>query len=325
MWLSSLITFACVQLSAAVSCTVGPAQRFDPNQRYIVVMKSRPSELQPSVELMTDMCDFMVSQKHFVCNTVWTDGFAGYLLSEGSLVPKIQDELGKLYENVTYEVFNDSFFEYPSGMRSAVPKVPKCINITLSSSNVTSYIIDDGDAAGSHASHVVMTGAKLRFVSVRKMREDGWVSDLIAGLDRVAKHNDTPALALIPMVVKVAAAPSVLVVEYVRRVMAAGIVVISAAGNGASDACDYVPPAMDSVVTVGALRNGSTWEMSNYGRCVDVWGPGDTEKMYVGTAQAAGLVAALIAPILRRGMQARDVMRVLGNLSDALILKPQNA
>lgn len=298
-------------------CTVDDsAGNFDPDQRYIVTMRPLVPKARSllNVRLMNDVCGFMYSKGMFRCNTTWSDGVSGYRLSPDAIVPRVRDRIGKRYENVTYEVYSDSYFEYPAGIRYSVPNVPKCNSTTVVPvSNVTSYVIDDGDESGSHATHMGVSGARLRFVKVREPREDGWVSELIAGLDRVSRFRDLPALALVPMVVDIASPSAILVMEYVRRVMATGVFVVSAAGNHASDACDYVPPAMDEVLTVGALRNDSVWPLSNYGACVDVWGDGDTEKMYTGTAQAAGSVAAEIVPFLRRGMTKSDVLGLLGS------------
>jgi subtilisin family serine protease len=299
----------------ARGCTVDDsAGNYDPHQRYIVTMRALVPEARSllNVGLMNDVCDFMYSNGLFHCNTTWSDGVAGYRLTTNAIVPRVRARIGSRYENVTYEVYADSFFEYPAGIRYSVPEGPRCGNTTGAVSDVTAYVIDDGYGSGSHATHMGLSGARLRYVKVREPREDGWVSDLIAGLDRVSKLQDLPALALVPMVVDIASAAAILVIEYVRRAMAAGVFVVSAAGNHASDACDYVPPAMDEVLTVGALSNDLTWPLSNYGECVDVWSTG-TEKMYTGTAQAAGSVASKIVPFLRRGMSRTMVAGILRN------------
>ncbi len=62
-----------------------------------------------------------------------------------------------------------------------------------------------------------------------------------------------------------------------------GIVVVAAAGNYDSDACDYSPASEPTVITVGAIDKFDKRSMhpeacppwwSNYGPCVDVYAPG---------------------------------------------------
>ena len=54
-----------------------------------------------------------------------------------------------------------------------------------------------------------------------------------------------------------------------------GVVMVVAAGNNDADACERSPAGEDSAVTVGATtRTDQRAGFSNYGACVDVYGPG---------------------------------------------------
>ena len=58
-----------------------------------------------------------------------------------------------------------------------------------------------------------------------------------------------------------------------------GIMIAAAAGNFASDACDFSPASSEHVITVGATRIDSDGDdaratFSNFGSCVDIWAPG---------------------------------------------------
>jgi subtilisin family serine protease len=61
--------------------------------------------------------------------------------------------------------------------------------------------------------------------------------------------------------------------------MQAGVFVAIAAGNDNANACDYSPARVVDAVTVAAAENGPFGSMgkagfSNYGSCIDIYGPG---------------------------------------------------
>jgi len=61
----------------------------------------------------------------------------------------------------------------------------------------------------------------------------------------------------------------------VEAVVAAGVVVVVAAGNYAIHACENSPGAAVSAITVGATRHDDSWSsFTNYGACMDVYAPG---------------------------------------------------
>jgi len=113
-------------------------------------------------------------------------------------------------------------------------------------------------------------------VRVLNCAGSGSWSGIIAGLDWVVKN------AVKPAVVNMSLGGSAIqsVDDAVARVIAAGITVAVAAGNGdadgvAQDACSYSPARVPGALTVGATDASdrrTSW--SNYGTCLDLFAPG---------------------------------------------------
>lgn len=108
--------------------------------------------------------------------------------------------------------------------------------------------------------------------------------------------------------------------EAVAKAVELGMIVVTAAGNQGSDACEYSPGSSSSSVTVGATKIGYDGDapvddvslLSNTGRCVTLYAPGEDipsasnmpangTKVYnqivtlSGTSQAAPLVSGAAA------------------------------
>ena len=98
-----------------------------------------------------------------------------------------------------------------------------------------------------------------------------------------------------------------LVNDAVQKLYAAGITPIIAAGNSNADACNYSPASTPSAITVGASDSNDTRaSFSNFGDCVDVFGPGvnivsnnyldsTTGRSLSGTSMATPHVSGLAA------------------------------
>merc|ERR1711920_529371 len=63
--------------------------------------------------------------------------------------------------------------------------------------------------------------------------------------------------------------------DAVDAAVGAGVVVVVAAGNSNSNACNFSPAYVPNAVTVGSTTSSDARSsFSNYGTCVDIWGPG---------------------------------------------------
>lgn len=175
-------------------------------------------------------------------------------------------------------------------------------------SNVNAYIIDTGirashsefsgrmgngyDAIGDgngtndcqgHGTHVAGTvggttwgvakGVTLHAVRVLGCDGSGTNSGVIAGMDWVTQNAVKPAVANMSL----GGGASQATDDAVARMTNAGIVVAVAAGNDSSNACNYSPARAPSAITTGSTAsNDSMSSFSNYGSCVDIFGPGSS-------------------------------------------------
>jgi serine protease len=81
--------------------------------------------------------------------------------------------------------------------------------------------------------------------------------------------------------------------DAVERLVAAGVTTAVAAGNDNSDACNYSPASAPNVITVGATdKTNSKASYSNYGTCLDIWGPGSgITSAWIGSPSATNTIS----------------------------------
>ena len=193
---------------------------------------------------------------------------------------------------------------------------------------------DGGNAAGVDVVGVA-PGSRLWAVKVLGANGSGSASEVIAGVDWVAKNAETIEVANMSLGAGYYQALN----DAVEAAVAAGVVFVVAAGNEDDDASNYSPASAPNAVTVSALADAdglsggvgsftySTGEaddtlatFSNYGVFVDICAPGvdilstypDANYVWMsGTSMAAPHVAGAIALYLAAGYDGDPVAQVL--------------
>lgn len=175
---------------------------------------------------------------------------------------------------------------------------------TYTGSGVRAYIIDTGiqtshpqfggrasvayDALGGngqdcngHGTHVAGTvggstygvakSVSLRAVRVLDCNGSGSNSGVIAGMNWVAAHAAKPAVANMSL----GGGYSSAVNSAATSLANSGVFLAVAAGNSNANACNYSPSSAPGTLTVAASdKTDLRASFSNYGGCVDVYGPG---------------------------------------------------
>lgn len=101
----------------------------------------------------------------------------------------------------------------------------------------------------------------------------GTNSGVIAGMDWVVANHVKPAVANMSL----GGGASQATDDAIARMTNAGVVTVVAAGNDNANACNYSPARAPSAITVGSTTNtDARSSFSNYGTCVDVYGPGSS-------------------------------------------------
>ncbi len=134
-----------------------------------------------------------------------------------------------------------------------------------------------------HGTHVAGTiggttygiakNVNLHAVRVLDCSGSGTLSGVVAGVNWVAANAIHPAVA--NMSLNGGLSPTLNTA--VASVVATGVTVAVAAGNANVDACSTSPAAEPSAITVGSINpiNDTRSSFSNFGTCLDLFGPGE--------------------------------------------------
>ena len=144
---------------------------------------------------------------------------------------------------------------------------------------------EDCNGHGTHVAGTVgsTTYGVAKLVTIRSGRVvncsgGGQTSMVIAGMDWIAANGSKPAVVNMSLGYGNVQA----VRDAAERLVAAGYVVVAAAGNGnffgtPQNACSQAPAGAPNVITVGSTTKTDTESsFSNYGTCVDILAPGSS-------------------------------------------------
>src|SRR5438477_7659440 len=139
-------------------------------------------------------------------------------------------------------------------------------------------VADDCNGHGTHVagtvggtSYGVAKQVQLVAVRVLDCSGSGTYSQIVAGIDWVTAHAVKPAVVNMSL----GGPADSFLDDAVSASIASGITYAVAAGNSNTDACGTSPARVPTAITVGATDKTDTRaSFSNYGSCVDSFGPG---------------------------------------------------
>jgi subtilisin family serine protease len=116
----------------------------------------------------------------------------------------------------------------------------------------------------------------------------GTTAGVIAGINHVLSKCSVPGSALCVANMSLGGGYSNALNKAVAAAVNAGIVMVVAAGNESSNACEFSPASESLAITVGSttISDDQSW-FSNWGSCVDIYAPGSDIKSSYGTTPNA--------------------------------------
>ncbi|ONI73352.1 hypothetical protein ALI144C_46455 [Actinosynnema sp. ALI-1.44] len=121
--------------------------------------------------------------------------------------------------------------------------------------------------------HGVAKGTQLFAVRVLNCQGSGTTAQVVAGVDWVTANHKKPAVANMSL----GGGASTAIDNAVRRSIQAGVTYAIASGNSNTNACNSSPARVTEAITVNATSsNDARASFSNFGRCTDIFAPGQS-------------------------------------------------
>ncbi len=155
---------------------------------------------------------------------------------------------------------------------------------------------DPFDDCGDHGTKVASAaagrnvgaapGANVYSVKTVACNRQGYIAWVTQGVDWVLAKRSGPSVVNFSF--GVPGSERSAYEAQVSRLTAAGIVVVTSAGNGGFDACEFEPASSPAAITVGAIgQHDVVADYSNTGPCVDIFAPGSDNLVASATHDAA--------------------------------------
>jgi aqualysin 1 len=162
--------------------------------------------------------------------------------------------------------------------------------------------------AGTIGGHTYGVARAVKLVALRVTDCSVYANtdDMIRAVEWITRNR--AANSLVNM--SIGGRPNPALESAVSNSIASGITYVVAAGNDNRDACDQAPARVPTAITVGATNSADARSaFSNYGRCVDLFAPGENitsashssdtaSRLDSGTSMAAPHVAGIVAQYL---------------------------
>ncbi|GEQ72142.1 hypothetical protein JCM33374_g5828 [Metschnikowia sp. JCM 33374] len=198
---------------------------------------------------------------------------------------------------------------------------------------------DDLNGHGTHVAGIVGSATygvakKVNLIAVKTLDKSGHgsLSSIMAAIEFAVNHRkkaNRPGIANLSL----GAMANSLLNRVIDSAAQTGLVIVVAAGNQNTNACEMSPASAKRAITVGAVDDTTSniAEFSNWGPCVDIFttgveiasidvGNSKKSQKLSGTSMAAPIVSGLVANLLSSGVHVWEVKDKLLDLANSDVI-----